>query len=320
MKKSFFPLAQSVFVSSIGTQNHQSILEKARLKIETRMSATEEEMNFVQMEAAELQQPTFEEAAIKSVYDQEVMALEMRGKRLRRAALAAGIFQSLSVISSAYTIFAIQWLLIEWMMPDKTAFLIQENWTLWNFGILFQILSTVSDVLVAVLLGMIFIGAGVNPASSILVVILKIVQQSIVGVAVACMVLVGIFVDEDNALAYTMKNYFYSDNLPPIGIQIAYLFLLLNRYGIILSQIFGGLQYCLMGYIISTWGVLPRLLGYALFIAGPCYVISAFLNIMVSAYDDDYSIIFNIPGLIVQCWLAAWLLINTPHPSKNSKF
>lgn len=258
--------------------------------------------------------------ATKIAYEQEIKALEMRGERLRRAALAAGACQALSVVSSTYTLFAIRWWLLDWMMPDKTAFLIQESITLWNIGIGFQILSTVADVLVGALLGLIFIGAGVNPASSALVVILKIVQQSIVGFAVVCMVLVGVFVDDNNALAYTMKNYFYSSNLPAIGTQVSYLLLLLNRYGMVLSSVFGGLQYCLVGYIITMWGVLPRYLGYALLLAGPCYIFSAFLNMMIASYNDDYSIIFNLPGIIVQFWLAAWLLINTPHPSKTRKF
>ena len=43
-------------------------------------------------------------------------------------------------------------------------------------------------------------------------------------------------VDENLALYKTLQNYFYSENMPPIGTQIAYIMLLLNKYSGILAQ------------------------------------------------------------------------------------
>jgi hypothetical protein len=247
----------------------------------------------------------------------EVGRLEMRGSRLRRAAFSAGVCQAISVLCSVYMIFGIHWMLLDWQMIDKTSYNIQSNWIQWNVGVFTETLDCILNTLIGLLLGLIFIGAGVNPASCSLIVVFKIIEQAIVGVAIIFMVMVGIFVNDNNAFSYTIKNYFYSENYPEIGIQIMYLLLLFNKYGIIFAHVFGGLHYCLLSFIITNWGVLPRNLGYAYGIAGPTYIINAFLNLIISKYNDDYAILFALPGVIVHFWSAAWLLVNTPHPAKD---
>lgn len=252
-----------------------------------------------------------------AVLQEEVEALELRGQRLRRAAFSAGICQSISVLCSTYVIFAVRWALLDWSMLDKTIYNIQSNWAIWNVGVFAEILGCVANTLVGVLLGMIMIGAGVNAASSSMIILFKLMEQVIVGVSIVSLILVGVFVNEDNALSSTIKYYYYSDAFPQTGMQISYVLLLMNRYGIIFSQIFSGLHYCFLGWIISMWGVFPRYLGYVLSIAGPCYIVNVFLNLIISQYNDELAIILALPGIIAQFWLAAWMLINTPHPSKN---
>jgi hypothetical protein len=252
-----------------------------------------------------------------AVLEEEVEALEMRGRRLRKAAFSAGICQSVSVVCSAYVIFAVRWQLLDWSMLDKTIYNIQSSWVVWNIGVFAETLGCVSNILLGVLLGMIMIGAGVNAASSSLIILFKLMEQVVIGVSIVNLILVGVFVNEDNALSSTIKYYYYSDAFPQTGMQISYVLLLMNRYGVIFAQIFTGLHYCLLGLIISMWGVFPRYLGYALSIAGPCYIINVFLNLFISQYNDDFAIIFALPGIIAQFWLAAWMLVNTPHPSKN---
>lgn len=252
-----------------------------------------------------------------AVLEEEVEALGMRGRRLRRAAFSAGICQSVSVLCSAYVIVAVRWQLLDWSMLDKTVYNIQANWVVWNIGVFAETLGCVSNILLGVLLGMIMIGAGVNAASSSLIILFKLMEQVIIGVSIVNLILVGIFVNEDNALSSTIKYYYYSDAFPQTGMQFTYVLLLMNRYGVIFAQIFTGLHYCFLGWIITLWGVFPRYLGYALGIAGPCYIINVFLNLFISQYNDDFAIIFALPGIIAQFWLAAWMLVNTPHPSKN---
>ena len=68
------------------------------------------------------------------------------------------------------------------------------------------------------------------------------------------------------------------------------------------------------------WGVFPRWLGYLNVAAGPLLILNSFLIFMVPGYDGAISFFFMAPYFISLVWLAGWLLINTPHPSKNREF
>jgi hypothetical protein len=172
----------------------------------------------------------------EALYQEEVVVMEKRGRRLRRAALTGGIMQTISLLCTIYSTIAIRWVLIEWSEPEKTAYDIAENLGMFKVGILTDSVVTITDTMVGVLIGMILIGAGVNPATSSLIIIFKVIQQSIMAVNVIFLVAAGILLDENLAIYSTIQNYFYSDNLPPIGTQVSYLMLLLNKYGSLFGQ------------------------------------------------------------------------------------
>jgi hypothetical protein len=180
---------------------------------------TESSQQFVQMSDDEL------------AFQQEVEQLEKRGKRLRRAALTAGIFSVISIIATIYTTIAVRWVLIEWQQPEKTAYQISESIVAYKFGVIGDILTVICDTFVGVLLGLILIGAGVNPATSSIIIAFKIVQQAINGANVLFGIAAGLLLDENLPISDVIQKYFYSDNMPPIGTQIAYMFLMLNQYG-----------------------------------------------------------------------------------------
>lgn len=167
----------------------------------------------------------------EAMYQEEVQKLEKRGKRLRRAALCAGIFSVISIICTIYTTIAVRWTLIEWQQPEKTAYEISESMAMYKFGIIGDISVVISDTMVGVLLGLILIGAGVNPATSSILIAFKLIQQSINGANVLFSIAAGLLLDENLPIAEVVQKYFYSDNMPPIGTQIAYMFLMLNQYG-----------------------------------------------------------------------------------------
>jgi Domain of unknown function (DUF4386) len=167
----------------------------------------------------------------EAIYQEEVQKLEKRGKRLRRAALTAGIFSIISIVCTIYTTIAVRWVLIEWQQPEKTAYEISENMPMYKFGIIGDIIVVVSDTLTGVLLGLILIGAGVNPATSSILVAFKLIQQSINGANVLFSIAAALMLDENLPINEVIQKYFYSDNMPPIGTQISYMFLMLNQYG-----------------------------------------------------------------------------------------
>lgn len=177
-------------------------------------------------------QMTDEEAA----YQQEVEKLEKRGKRLRRAALTAGIFSLISIVCTIYTTISVRWLLIEPLQPERTAYQIAESMAAFKWGIFGDTMVVISDTFVGALLGLILIGAGVNPATSTILVVFKLLQQAINGANVLFMLAAAMLLDENLPIYSIIQKYFYSDNMPPIGTQIAYLFLMLNQYGHYFTQ------------------------------------------------------------------------------------
>lgn len=73
----------------------------------------------------------------------------------------------------------------------------------------------------------------------------------------------------------------------------------------------------MLGFTITMWGVLPRYLGLTLLVAGPCMIASSFLYFFWPGYDGELSLVLLIPSGAASIWLCGWLLVNTPHPSKN---
>jgi hypothetical protein len=58
-------------------------------------------------------------------------------------------------------------------------------------------------------------------------------------------------------------------------------------------------------------------MGYVMFAAGPCYILNSCLFLFWPGYDGTITALLMVPALISHFWLAGWLLVNTPHPSKN---
>lgn len=252
-----------------------------------------------------------------AAYEEECQKLEKRGKRLRRAALTTGILTAVSIICTIYTTIAIRWVLIEWQLPEKTAYEITESMFMFKTGIFLELVVCIVDVIVGITLGLIIVGAGVNPATAVTICTFKVVQQAVSAANIVFLVGAGILLDSNSSFYQVIQNYFYSDNMPPIGTQISYLLLIINQYGYYTQQIFGGVYMILLGACITMWGVFPRYLGIAMLLAGGGYIVNSSLFLFFPGYDGLITWLLLLPALITHFWLAGWLLVNTPHPSKN---
>jgi len=250
-------------------------------------------------------------------YREECEKLAARGRRLRRAALSTGIMTVITILCTIYTTIAVRWYLLEWDQPEKITYEVTERIVLYKAGVFFDIVVCILDVIIGVTLGLILVGAGVNPATAVTVVVFKIVQQAVSAGNITFMIAAGLLLDEELPVAEVIQKYFYSDNMPPIGTQLAYMLLLINRYGHYLSQIFGGVYMLILGSTIVLWGVFPRYLGYCMSMAGVGYLINSALFLFWPGYDGLVTWIMLLPALCSHFWLAGWLLVNTPHPSKN---
>ena len=52
-------------------------------------------------------------------------------------------------------------------------------------------------------------------------------------------------------------------------------------------------------------------------LSGVCYILNSSLFLFWPGYDGVITFILLTPALISHFWLAGWMLVNTPHPSKN---
>ena len=170
------------------------------------------------------------------IHQEEVRVLEKRGRRLRRAALAMGIFLVISIICTCSSFFAIRWNLIDYFQPEKTHYVIEERIGAFRFGVLCETLMIIAETFIGILMGIILIGAGVNPAMSVMVVTFKIIQQAICGANAITLVAALLLYDPANRYSSVIQAFFYSDWTLGIGQNLAYLFLLINRYGHIFSE------------------------------------------------------------------------------------
>eukprot|EP00531_Pseudo-nitzschia_arenysensis_P002910 CAMPEP_0116124366 /NCGR_PEP_ID=MMETSP0329-20121206/5243_1 /TAXON_ID=697910 /ORGANISM="Pseudo-nitzschia arenysensis, Strain B593" /LENGTH=287 /DNA_ID=CAMNT_0003618343 /DNA_START=106 /DNA_END=969 /DNA_ORIENTATION=+ len=253
----------------------------------------------------------------EAVYEEECQKLEARGKRLRRAALTTGILTVISILATIYTTIAVRWVLVEWAEPEKTAYEITENMAVYKIGVFLELVVCIVDVVIGITLGLIMVGAGVNPATAVTICTFKIVQQAISAANMIFLVGAGLLLDYNNPIYDVVQKYFYSDNMPPIGTQLSYLFLLVNQYGFYLQQVFGGMYMVMLGACICMWGVFPRYLGMSMWAAGIGYIVNSCLFLFFPGYDGVISWLLLFPALLTHFWLAGWLLVNTPHPSKN---
>ena len=172
----------------------------------------------------------------EAIYEEECQKLEKRGKRLRRAALTTGILIVVSILCTIYTTIAVRWVLIEWQQPEKTAYEITENMFGFKLGIFLELVVCIVDVVVGITLGLIIVGAGVNPATAVTICTFKVVQQAVSAANIIFLVGGSLLLDNSSAIYDVVQKYFYSDNLPPIGTQLSYLLLLINQYGFYLQQ------------------------------------------------------------------------------------
>jgi hypothetical protein len=140
-----------------------------------------------------------------------------------------------------------------------------------KIGVFFDLVVCLLDIVIGVTLGLILVGAGVNPATAVTLCTFKIVQQAVSAANLIFLIAAGLLLDDNLPIAEVIQKYFYSDNMPPIGTQISFMLLMINQYGHYLSQ--GTL-------LISFTRSLRSLLNYT-------FVVFLFFNL----YEIRYSVL-----------------------------
>jgi Domain of unknown function (DUF4386) len=181
---------------------------------------------------------------------EEARVWEKKGRRLRRAALAMGILMAVSILCLLYSLIVVRWAIIDYSQPEKTAYQIVDRIGAFKFGLMCDTVMILADSFIGILMGLILIGAGVTPAVSVMVVAFRIIQQAILGANTINMLAALVLLDPNNRLYNVIQTYFYSDWTLGIGQNLAYLFLVINRYGHIYSE-------CKSCILFTLWNAWP---------------------------------------------------------------
>jgi len=91
--------------------------------------------------------------------------------------------------------------------------------------------------------------------------------------------------------------------------NLAYLSIKLHGYGFAVGLIFFGFTCLVNGYLIFKSDYLPRAIGVMLQIAGVCYLISSFANILAPSFANSVGMLLLMPPFIAELSLCLWLLI-----------
>ena len=229
------------------------------------------------------------------------MATALTETSPRNAGLIAGIGYIVLFFSAIFANFLV---LETYVVPgDATETLanLTENEATFRMGIVAFLIIFAVDVIVAWALFIVF--APVARRLSLVAAWLRVVYTVMLGVGVVFLMAVAGIISSD-----TYASAFSTDQLES---QVA---LLLNAfdYAWMTGLAVFGLHLGVLGYIIVTTRIAPRLLGAVLIVAGWAYIVDTLLFTAMNTYEsyaDAFVMMVAIPAVIAELWFTIWLLV-----------
>ncbi len=179
-----------------------------------------------------------------------------------------------------------------------TAHNIAASPLLWRIGIAGDIVMHVCDLILAVVYYTLF--KQVNKSLAFLSLLFGLIQTAVL-VANKLNLLMPFFLLGD-------QEYLKAFN--PQQLQaLAYIAIRAHGYGFGIGLIFFGFSCLIDGYLIFKSTFLPKALGIMLFVAGVCYLVNSFVQILFPVLSDKIFSIILTPVFIAELSMSLWLLI-----------
>lgn len=89
--------------------------------------------------------------------------------------------------------------------------------------------------------------------------------------------------------------------------QVSYLSLRIHSLGFTIALAFFGVHCALVGALILKSGIIPRLIGLLMVIAGGAYLINTFADLIAPAFGKGLFPFILLPPLVAETMLALWL-------------
>ena len=234
--------------------------------------------------------------------------------RLRRWGRWTGILYCVIIICGFAAELGVRGGMIDYEDADTTAQRIRANPSLFRQGLLLDVLMSISDVFVSILLALILLSAGASPVLSIASSLFRFLQQAVIANNLLHMFAASLLLER--SLHPTMPVSSVVDDASSgnadIAAKWAFFFLHLHKYGYLLALVFFGISMVLLGVVIVLEGVFPHWLGVATVTAGAGYILDSLLYFLVGSYDGQATGILMLPVLVAEFGLAGVLLTETP--------
>lgn len=229
----------------------------------------------------------------------DVDALSMgRAKALSRV---AGLGYLVIIVCGIYAEFFVRSSLIVPGDAGTTAGNIAGAQGLFRLAISAEFLMLAADVALAMLLYVLFRGAGRNLA--LLAAFFRLTHAAIVGVNLLNLYVPLLLLGDRPYLAAFQPEQLHA---------LVLLLLETHGFGYLVGLVFFGFHCLVLGYLVYRSGYVPRLLGVLLVVAGLGYLVDGFGRTLLANYDDyaaTFQMVVFIPAFIGELSFCLWLLV-----------
>ena len=185
---------------------------------------------------------------------------------------------------------------------------IQNHPSTLRWALVLDMTMSSCDVIISILLGAILVVSGASATLSVTSMAFRLMQQAVLATNLMHMFAASILLDESLPVANVISALF-QDNSRETRESLAFVFLVIHKYGYLLALIFFGISMGLHGHVIVVWGVFPKWIGYLLCISGLSYTLDSLLFFTKSGYNGEATGILMIPVLITEIGFAACLVL-----------
>lgn len=182
--------------------------------------------------------------------------------------------------------------------PATTANNIRHATDLWRMGIVGDLLMHVCDL--PVMWALYILLKPVNRNLALLNLLFNVIQTAVLVANKLTLVMV----------LFLLGDSPYLSVFEPQQLQtLSYLFIRLHDHGFGIGLIFFGFVCLIEGYLIVRSGFLPKVLGYAMQVAGVCYLVNSMALLLAPALAGAMFPFILLPSFVAELSLALWLLI-----------
>jgi hypothetical protein len=277
--------------------------------------------------------PTTEDLLDKAGNEEDRTNRKLR--KLRQWSLMAGVCYLITIVCGMAAELGMRGTLIDLSSPSTTAENIRQNPALLRQGFVLDLIRSCADTIVSILFGFILVDAGASPVLSLSSVAFRFLQQAVIACNLLHMFAASLLLDLSlnppfpaaSAIdALAIYNDHDDNRRSHAGVgtdpseSLAFLFLLLHKYGHLLALVFWGVSMILLGVVILMHGIFPRWLGGIIALAGIGYILDSGLYFLGTGYSGEATALLMPPVMVSELGLTGWLLFGTPSLADDAFF